>query len=145
MLPPGAHLEPHADPFSGTIHYQLGLRVPDSNACRLTVDGIDRRWHAGEAFVFDKTYVHSATNETDEGRLVFLCDVERPMRWRWARSVGRAINGVVSSVSAIQNVESDPAGVMSRVFASVTAGSLPTLLASTAQVASRSSSTQSRS
>ena len=101
------------------MHYQLGLATPESDECRLTADGVERAWRDGEDFVFDKTYLHRVANDTPRGRLVLLCDVERPLRWSWARGLVRMLNGCVSQASAIQNVASDPRGLPSRAFAAL--------------------------
>src|SRR5690606_34355901 len=39
LLPPGAKLNPHRDPFAGSLRYHLGLATPNSDACRIFVDG----------------------------------------------------------------------------------------------------------
>jgi hypothetical protein len=40
MLPPGGKLGAHRDPFAGSLRYHLGLVTPNSNKCRILVDGV---------------------------------------------------------------------------------------------------------
>ncbi|SQC15602.1 Fe(2+)/alpha-ketoglutarate-dependent dioxygenase LpxO [Klebsiella pneumoniae] len=37
--------------------------------------------------LFDETYIHYAENTSGENRLILFCDIERPMRYRWAQKV----------------------------------------------------------
>ncbi|MEY9264153.1 beta-hydroxylase [Bradyrhizobium elkanii] len=78
MLPPGGKLGAHRDPFAGSLRYHLGLVTPNSNQCRILVDGVECVWRDGEAFMFDETFIHSAENKTDVNRIILFCDVERP-------------------------------------------------------------------
>ncbi|MGY4178276.1 beta-hydroxylase [Bradyrhizobium sp. USDA 4518] len=82
MLPPGGKLGAHRDPFAGSLRYHLGLVTPNSNQCRILVDGVECVWRDGEAFMFDETFIHSAENKTDVNRIILFCDVERPMKVR---------------------------------------------------------------
>ena len=43
MLPPGGKLGAHRDPFAGSLRYHLGLVTPNSDKCRILVDGVDSR------------------------------------------------------------------------------------------------------
>jgi beta-hydroxylase len=78
MLPPGAKLGAHRDPFAGSLRYHLGLVTPNSDKCRILVDGVQCVWRDGQAFMFDETFIHSAENATDQTRIILFCDVERP-------------------------------------------------------------------
>ena len=82
MLPPGGKLGAHRDPFAGSLRYHLGLVTPNSDKCRILVDGVRCVWRDGEAFMFDETFIHSAENATDVNRIILFCDVERPMKYR---------------------------------------------------------------
>ncbi|MCP6182937.1 aspartyl/asparaginyl beta-hydroxylase domain-containing protein, partial [Klebsiella pneumoniae] len=44
LLPGGSHLNPHRDPFAGSLRYHLGLSTPNSDACRIYVDGQEYAW-----------------------------------------------------------------------------------------------------
>ena len=115
LLPPGGKLGGHRDPFAGVLRYHLGLKTPNSPACRIYVDGTPAHWRDGEALVFDETYIHSAVNESDTPRIVLFCDVIRPLRTR----VMRAINGVVMRwvvpLTASRNEDDEPLGAVNRV------------------------------
>ena len=86
-LPAGTSLRPHRDPYAGWLRYHLGLATPNDDACFMEVDGQRYTWRDGQAMVFDETYVHWANNGCGRSRLLLLCDVERPMRFRWAQAV----------------------------------------------------------
>jgi beta-hydroxylase len=86
-LPAGASVARHRDPYAGWLRYHLGLATPNDDTCFMKVDGRRYVWRDGHAMLFDETYVHWADNGSATGRLVLLCDVERPMRFRWAQAV----------------------------------------------------------
>lgn len=77
-LPAGGKLNPHRDPFAGSLRYHLGLATPNDAGCSIVVDGQAYTWHDGESVMFDETYVHNAYNQTRENRIILFCDVERP-------------------------------------------------------------------
>ena len=66
LLPGGSHLNPHRDPFAGSLRYHLGLSTPNSDDCRIFVDGQVYAWRDGEDVMFDETYVHWVKNETEQ-------------------------------------------------------------------------------
>ena len=39
LLPGGSHLNPHRDPFAGSLRYHLGLATPNDDRCFIDVDG----------------------------------------------------------------------------------------------------------
>lgn len=121
QLPPGAHIEPHTDPFAGGLRYHLGLSVPRAPGCFLEVDDRRLAWEEGRALVFDETYLHGVTNGTAEDRLVLFCDVERPLRPAWAHALHRPVRGLLMRLTAIQNVATDPVGLAGRAFGLVNA------------------------
>jgi beta-hydroxylase len=96
-LPAGTRLSRHRDPYAGWLRYHLGLATPNDDACFIEVDGQRYTWRDGEAMLFDETYVHSADNGCASGRLVLLCDVERPMRFRWAQTVNHFFGRLLTS------------------------------------------------
>src|SRR4029079_11579573 len=91
LLPPGARLVAHRDPFAGSVRYHLGLSTPNSEQCRIIVDGQLYYWKDGEPVVFDETYIHRAENQTDVQRLILFCDVERPLTHALARARKRVV------------------------------------------------------
>src|ERR1700726_1289184 len=55
LLPPGAKLGNHRDPFAGSLRYHLGLVTPNSEKCHIFVDGVECVWRDGQDFMFDET------------------------------------------------------------------------------------------
>ena len=82
ILEPDAHLNPHRDPFGGSLRYHLGLVTPNSDACFIVVDGERYSWRDGEAVMFDETFIHWAENKTPTTRIILFCDIERPLNNR---------------------------------------------------------------
>ena len=117
LLPPGGRLGQHRDPFAGSLRYHLGLRTPNSDACWIKVDGIPYSWRDGEAVMFDETFIHEAKNDTDTPRLIFFCDVERPMRGPIATAINRFIIRHIVKITQTQNEEGEKVGIINRIFA----------------------------
>jgi len=107
LLPPGGTLMEHRDPFAGSIRYHLGLSTPNSDACRIVVDGEPYSWRDGEAVLFDETYVHRAANETVTPRIILFCDVERPLRHRWAQRANRWFGDHLMRATRTRNDDED--------------------------------------
>ncbi|EIL87132.1 aspartyl/asparaginyl beta-hydroxylase [Rhodanobacter sp. 115] len=47
-LAPNSRLNPHRDPFAGSLRYHLGLITPNSRDCRIFVDGEEHAWGDGQ-------------------------------------------------------------------------------------------------
>jgi beta-hydroxylase len=110
-LPPRTGLSRHRDPYAGWLRYHLGLATPNDDACYIEVDGQRYSWRDGEAMLFDETYVHSADNGCASGRLVLLCDVERPMRFRWAQAVNHLFGRMLASAMNPPNATTGGSGL----------------------------------
>jgi beta-hydroxylase len=110
MLPPGAKLNPHRDPFAGSLRYHLGLVTPNSPECRIFIDGEPYFWRDGEDLVFDETFIHSAENKTDVNRIILFCDVERPLHTAVMRGINRLFSRFFVGAGAAQNLPGDPVG-----------------------------------
>jgi beta-hydroxylase len=119
VLPPGARLPSHRDPFAGSLRYHLGLSTPNSELCRIFVDGELYFWKDGEAVIFDETYIHRAENQTDTTRLILFCDIERPLSNPIARFVNHWIGQPFARAAATQNMDGEKIGVLNRLFAYV--------------------------
>ena len=117
LLPPGAKLNPHRDPFAGSLRYHLGLVTPNADSCRIFVDGEEYSWRDGEDVVFDETYVHWAENRSDTTRVILFCDVARPLRTPLARSFNRAVSRVLGQATASQNLPEEKVGSVNRLYA----------------------------
>ncbi len=117
VLSPGAKLTRHLDPLAVSLRYHLGLATPNSDACFIEVDGQRYSWRDGDAALFDITYLHHARNDTNEPRLILMCDIERPMN-----VFGRIINFFykgLARLTVVPNIEGDKQGFANRVFSSV--------------------------
>jgi beta-hydroxylase len=116
MLPPGGSLTLHRDPYAGSLRYHLGLVTPNHDDCSIFVDGEPYSWRDGEDVVFDETYLHTAANRTDQDRIILFCDIERPMKYRWAQAVNNAIGGFLMRAAASPNEIGDRTGGLNRAF-----------------------------
>jgi len=119
LLPPGSKLNPHRDPFAGSLRYHLGLITPNSPDCRIFVDGEEHAWGDGKDVVFDETYVHWAENRTDQTRVILFADVERPLRTRWMRAINQRVGAFMGRITASPNTdgEAEKTGFVNRLFA----------------------------
>ena len=116
LLPPGSRLGAHRDPFGGSLRYHLGLSTPNSEQCRIIVDGEPYSWKDGEAVMFDETYIHEAENRTDVQRLILFCDIDRPLSNSVVRFVNRHIGRAMARAAATQNMEGEKVGVLNKMF-----------------------------
>ena len=115
-LPPGAKLVRHRDPYAGSYRYHLGLDTPNDDGCYIDVDGEKYAWRDGEAVVFDETYIHYAANTTEHNRIILFCDVERPLKYRWATAFNRWFSRNVMAAAAAPNDANDKTGGINRLF-----------------------------
>ncbi|TBR38263.1 aspartyl/asparaginyl beta-hydroxylase domain-containing protein [Marinomonas agarivorans] len=117
-MPANSELTRHLDPVACSLRYHLGLETPNSDDCFINVDGQAYSWRDGEDLLFDETYLHFVKNNTDDSRLILMCDFERPMN-----VFGKIINffyKVLMSASVVPNTLDDRSGLANRVFRSVT-------------------------
>ena len=119
LLPAGGKLTEHRDPYAGSLRYHLGLITPNSDVCRIFVDGEPYVWRDGEDVVFDETYIHRAENRTEQDRVILFCDVERPLRTPVMRALNRLIAGYVLRVTASRNVPTEHIGLVNRIAGGV--------------------------
>lgn len=119
LLPPGGKLGAHRDPFAGSLRYHLGLVTPNSEDCRIFVDGEAYCWRDGEAVMFDETFIHSAENKTDVTRVILFCDIERPLSNRVMKSLNHGFRNTVIRASQTENVAGEPVGILNRIFSVV--------------------------
>ncbi|AOA58687.1 lipid A hydroxylase LpxO [Acinetobacter larvae] len=115
-LPSGSYLGKHRDPYAGSIRYHLGLSTPNDDRCFIEVDQERHSWRDGEATLFDETYVHWAENKAEQTRIILFCDIERPMKWRWAQSFNAWFGRNVMSAASSPNDDQDRTGGINRVF-----------------------------
>lgn len=114
-LPPGGQLNPHRDPFAGSLRYHLGLVTPNHDQCYIDVDGQRYSWRDGKSVIFDETYVHEAYNRTLENRIILFCDIERPLKWGWVEHFNHWFGRVLMSAASSPNEEgSDQTGLINK-------------------------------
>jgi hypothetical protein len=116
LLPGGSHLNPHRDPFAGSLRYHLGLSTPNSDDCRIFVDGQVYAWRDGEDVMFDETYVHWVKNETDKTRVILFCDIERPLSNRLMTRINRSISAWLGRATAPQNLTTNASAGSTRLM-----------------------------
>lgn len=119
VLPPGARLNAHRDPSAASLRYHLGLVTPNSDQCRIVVDGESYFWRDGEDVMFDETYLHWAENNSDQARIILLCDVERPLYGAPMRALNRLFERVFMRAASTQNDGSEGVGWLGRVYAPI--------------------------
>jgi beta-hydroxylase len=119
LLPPGSKLNPHRDPFAGSLRYHLGLITPNADGCHIVVDGRDYSWRDGEDVIFDETCVHWAENTTDVTRVILFCDLERPLRSRAMAWINHHVSNFMGAITASPNEASEPTGAINRLFAAL--------------------------
>ena len=115
-LPPGSRLVRHRDPYAGSLRYHLGLVTPTVEGCSIWVDGDKYSWREGEDVVFDETFIHYAENTTGQDRIVLFCDLERPLRYRWAEALNHFIARSIMAAATSPNRATDRTGVINRLF-----------------------------
>ena len=115
-MAPHSRLPIHRDPFAGSLRFHLGLKTPNSDKCRITVDGQPYWWKDGEGVLFDETFLHRAENETDSDRVILFCDVERPLRTRAARVFNRLVGEKLMRAFRTRNAPGEDVGFVNRLF-----------------------------
>ena len=116
-LPPGSKLVRHRDPYAGSYRYHLGLDTPNDPGCYIEVDGERYHWRDGEPVMFDETYIHYAENTTQQNRIILFCDVERPLKYRWAAAFNGWFSRNVMAAAGAPNDAGDKTGGINRAFA----------------------------
>ena len=115
ILPADGKLTRHLDPIACSLRYHLGLATPNSDDCFINIDGVSYSWRNGEALLFDETYLHYARNDSDQYRLILMCDIDRPMSF-----IGRCVNFFYKSLAkltVVPNMEGDKRGFANILFA----------------------------
>jgi beta-hydroxylase len=92
------------------------LITPNDDRCFIEVDGERYSWRDGEAVMFDETYLHYAENQSGQNRLILFCDIERPMRFRWAQGINHWLGRNLMSAATAPNEEGDRTGGVNKLF-----------------------------
>lgn len=116
VLPLGAKLVLHRDPYAGSLRYHLGLSTPNSDKCRIYVDSEPYSWRDGEDVVFDETFLHYAINETEENRLILFCDIERPVRFKFVKLINSLFGRIIMTGASSPNLAGDYTGLINKYF-----------------------------
>lgn len=116
MLPPGARLGQHRDPYAGSIRYHLGLVTPNSDDCYIDVDGEKYSWRDGKSVMFDETYIHHAENKTEHNRIVLFLDIKRPVTFFLVDWFNQFLSYTLLAASATKNVKGDKVGILNKIF-----------------------------
>ncbi len=119
MLPPGARLVKHRDPYAGSLRYHLGVLTPNDDNCFINVDGEEYSWRDGEPVMFDETFIHFAENKTESNRIVLFLDVKRPVTFFLVDWFNTVFSYIVLSATATKNVEGDKVGLLNKAFGGV--------------------------
>ena len=115
LLPGRSKLGAHRDPFAGSIRYHLGLKTPNSDDCRIYIDGEPYAWRDGQAIMFDETFIHKVRNDTDEVRIILFCDVTRPLKTPIARWINKIMIRYVVKASQTQNEAGEKVGPLNYI------------------------------
>lgn len=76
ILDARTRIPPHTGVNNTRLIVHLPLIIPPG--CGFRVGGEQREWRPGQAFVFDDTIEHTAWNDSDEPRAVFIFDIWNP-------------------------------------------------------------------
>ena len=66
--------------------------------------------------VFDETYIHYAENGTDENRIIFFADVERPLKTRLMEKFNHWFGKNVMTAASSPNETGDQTGGLNKAF-----------------------------
>lgn len=93
LLAPRTLIPPHVGINNARLVCHLPLIVPEG--CWFRVGAETRPWKPGQAFVFDDTIEHEASNPSDELRVVFIFDIWHPDLSNLERDAVAALIGSV--------------------------------------------------
>jgi len=100
VLQPRTRIPPHTGVANFRLVVHLPLVMPP--ACGFRVGGETREWRIGEAWVFDDTIEHEAWNESDEVRIILICDIWNP---RLSPDERAAIQAVIAATDAFNGAD----------------------------------------
>ena len=100
VLKPKTRIPPHTGIANFRLVVHLPLVLP--GRCGFRVGGETREWRIGEAWVFDDTIEHEAWNDSDETRIILICDIWSP---RLAPEEREAIRAVIAATDAYRGFD----------------------------------------
>lgn len=99
VLQPKTRIPPHTGAANFRLVVHLPLVLPDG--CGFRVGGEQRAWRLGEAWVFDDTIEHEAWNDSEQTRIILICDVWSP---RLSTEERAAIRAVIAATDAFNGI-----------------------------------------
>ena len=117
ILPAGSKLTRHLDPIASSLRLHISLDTPNDPKCFINVDGNSYFWKDGEGFLFDETYLHFAENQTNQDRLILMCDIDRPLLFP-ANVINRFMKFFMRA-SIVPNLPDDKRGLINLVFSGI--------------------------
>jgi aspartate beta-hydroxylase len=100
VLKPKTRIPPHTGIANFRLVVHLPLVLPAG--CGFRVGGETRQWRMGEAWVFDDTIEHEAWNDSDEIRIILICDIWSP---RLSPEEREAIRSVIAATDAHRGID----------------------------------------
>jgi aspartate beta-hydroxylase len=101
-------LQPHTriPPHTGVANFRLIAHLPLvlPGQCGFRVGAESREWRLGEAWVFDDTIEHEAWNDSDQIRVILICDIWNPLL---SDSERQAIRSVLAASDAHSGIQPD--------------------------------------
>jgi aspartate beta-hydroxylase len=97
VLQPRTRIPPHHGVANFRLVVHLPLVLPPG--CGFRVGGETREWRVGEGWVFDDTIEHEAWNNSDQVRIILICDVWSP---RLSPEERAAIRSVIAAADAFR-------------------------------------------
>jgi aspartyl/asparaginyl beta-hydroxylase (cupin superfamily) len=103
VLQPKTRIPPHTGIANFRLVVHLPLVLPPG--CGFRVGGETRQWRLGEAWVFDDTIEHEAWNDSDQVRIILICDIWSP---RLSPEERAAIRSVIAATDAFRGTAPGP-------------------------------------
>jgi aspartate beta-hydroxylase len=103
VLQPKTRIPPHTGVANFRLVVHLPLVLPPG--CGFRVGGETREWRVGEAWVFDDTIEHEAWNDSDETRIILICDIWSP---RLSPEERAAIRSVIAAADVFRGTPPPP-------------------------------------
>ena len=100
VLQPKTRIPPHTGVANFRLVVHLPLVLPPG--CGFRVGGETRQWKIGEAWVFDDTIEHEAWNDSDQTRIIFICDIWNP---RLSPDERTAIGEIIAATDAFNGTQ----------------------------------------
>lgn len=79
ILDPKKSIPAHEGPYLGYLRYHLGIKIPQNNPPSIRVRDQIHTWEEGESILFDDSWEHEVTNNSDSDRAVLIVDIFRPL------------------------------------------------------------------